>query len=119
MLLSIFDHDVFASNDLCGVCVVPCEDIPILSPQRSAFDNPNAVEKNNLILPVFKIPADTIALNELSARAGVSDHKASEFLKENKHILADLSTDDSSIRQKLVAKHFKQFKSKASGFFHN
>ena len=49
------------------------------------------------LLPVFKIPAGTIALNELSTRAGLSDHKASDFLKDYKQILTDLDNNDPSI----------------------
>ncbi|XP_064406610.1 protein unc-13 homolog D-like isoform X2 [Halichondria panicea] len=114
ILLTIFDHDIISSNDLCGVCVVPCEDIPILSPVRSAFDNPNAVERRNLTLPLFKIPESTIALNELSTRASSSDHRATDFLKENKQILADLDIDNPLLQQKLMTKHLRRIKSSAT-----
>ncbi len=93
---------------------MPCEDIPILSPVRSAFDNPNAVERRNLTLPLFKIPESTVALNELSTRANSSDHRATDFLKENKQILADLDIDNPSLQQKLMTKHLKRIKSSAT-----
>ncbi len=93
------------------MCVVPCEEIPIFSRVRSAFDNPNAVEKKFLILPVFKIPAGIVTLNELSTRASLSDHRASDFLKDNKQILTDLDNDDPSIRLLLRRKALKPMRS--------
>ncbi|XP_064406965.1 protein unc-13 homolog D-like isoform X2 [Halichondria panicea] len=110
ILLTIFDYDLLRSNDLCGVCVVPCEDIPILSPVRSAFDNPGAIVKKNLILPLFKIPASTMSLNELLARANSSDLRVADFLKENKQILADLDIDNPTLQQSLMPKHLKRIK---------
>ena len=90
LLLSVFNHDLFGPNTLCGICVVPCTDIPFLSPVSSAFDNPNATERKNLMLPLFQITESTIALKELRMRANsqAPDPKASEFLKTNKQILA-------------------------------
>ncbi len=87
LLLSVFHHNRIGSNDLCGVCVVPCEDIPFLSPVCSAFDNPNAIYKKNLMLPVFKVPPGIVALNEIRTRAQLFDQRAQKFLKENKQNL--------------------------------
>ena len=115
LLLTIFDYDMLRSNDLCGMCVVPCEDIPILSPVTSAFDNPGAIVKKNLILPLFKIPASTMSLNELLTRANSSDLRVADFLKENKQILADLDIDNPTLQQSLMTKHLKRIKSGATG----
>ena len=84
---------------------------------RSAFDNPDAVERKNFILPLFKIPESTITLNELSVytRANSSDLRAADFLKENKQILADLDIDNPTLQQKLMTKHLKRIKSGATG----
>lgn len=93
LLLSVFDHDIIRSNDFCGICVVPCKDIPFLSPAESAFSDPNATERRNLMLPLFKLKKSTVVLKELDARSDLSDQTASEFFKNNKHILAGVDPE--------------------------
>ena len=93
LLLSVFDHDIIRSNDFCGLCVVPCKDIPLLSPAESAFSDPNAVQRKNLMLPLFKLKKSTVVLKELDARLNLSDPTASEFFKNNKHILAGVDPE--------------------------
>ena len=77
LLLTVYDHDAIGSNEVCGICVVPCEDI-------------STTEQKNAKLPLFKVPKRSIALKELTRRSDAADVKAREFRKDNRRILHEL-----------------------------
>ena len=91
LLLSVFDHDIVGSNDFAGMCVVACEDIPRLSSPEDSLTDPNAPQRVNLTLPLFRYSHETPAFVELDARARLGDDKASDFFKVNKKLLGHLS----------------------------
>lgn len=91
LLLSIFDHDIVGANDFAGVCVVACKDIPQLVSSEASLTDPDAPQRKNLTLPLFRYTHETPAFAELDARARLGDDKASEFFKVNKKLLGHLS----------------------------
>ena len=100
LLLSVFDHDIVGANDFAGMCVVACKDIPRLaSPEESLID-PNAPQRKNLTLPLFRYTSETPAFVELDARARLGDDNATAFFKVNKKLLGHLST----LRQRLSSR---------------
>ena len=91
LLLSVFDHDIVGANDFAGMCVVACKDIPQLIPPEASLTDPNAPQRVNLTLPLFRYTQETPAFAELDARARLGDDMASEFFKVNKKLLGHLS----------------------------
>ena len=91
LLLSVFDHDIVGANDFAGMCVVACKDIPQLVSSEASLTDPNAPQRMNLTLPLFRYTHETPAFVELDARARLRDDKASEFFKVNKKFLGHLS----------------------------
>lgn len=93
LLLSVFDHDVVGANDFAGMCVVACKDIPQLVSTERSFTDPNAPQRKNLTLPLFRISYETPAFAELDTRSHLGDAKAVNFFKMNKtlSLLGDLS----------------------------
>ena len=51
-MMAIFDYDTFGSNDLCGLCVLPCKHIPKLRGGGS-ITRPGGAERKNFHLPLF------------------------------------------------------------------
>ena len=84
LVLSVFDHDLLCANDLAGICVVACKDIPRLS--GAAFDDPNAPQRKILLLPLIT-PKTTTALKELELRDRLGDSVAGEFWKAHRKYL--------------------------------
>lgn len=91
LLMSVFDHDIVGANDFAGMCVVACKDLPQLSSPEASLTDPNAPQRMNLTLPLFRCTHETPAFVELDARARLGDDKASEFFKVNKKLLGHLS----------------------------
>jgi hypothetical protein len=91
LLFSVFDHDIVGANDFAGVCVVSCSDIPRLASPESSLTDPNAPQRVNLTLPLFRFTHETPNFIELDARARLGDDKASDFFKVNKKLLGHLS----------------------------
>ena len=91
LLLSVFDHDIVGANDFAGMCVVACKDIPQLVSSEASLTDPNAPQRMNLMLPLFRYTTETPAFAELDIRARLGDDKASEFFKVNKKLLGHLS----------------------------
>ena len=54
LLIAIFDYDKIGSNDLCGLCVIPCKCIPKLA-SRGSITKPTRPERKNYLLPLFMI----------------------------------------------------------------
>lgn len=91
LVLSVFDHDIVGANDFAGMCVVACKDIPQLASTEASLTDPNAPQRVNLTLPLFRYTHETPAFAELDARARLGDDKASNFFKVNKKLLGQLS----------------------------
>ena len=54
LLMAVFDYDMVGSNDLCGLCVIPCKRIPRLS-GKGSITRPTGPERKNYHLPLFKV----------------------------------------------------------------
>ena len=54
LLMAVFDYDIVGSNDLCGLCVIPCNRIPRLS-NKGSITRPSGPERKNYHLPLFTI----------------------------------------------------------------
>lgn len=101
LLLSVFDHDIVGANDFAGMCVVACKDIPQLASPEMSLVDPNAPQRKNLTLSLFRYTRETPAFVEMNARSRVGDSKACEFFKVNKKLLGHLS----KLRQRLSNKN--------------
>ena len=82
----MYDYDVIGSNDLAGLCVVACKDVPRLSGGTASLTDPNATERKNLTLPLFHA-SETLALQELDDRHQLDDKEAAAFWKTYKKLL--------------------------------
>ena len=93
LLLSVFDHDVFGTNDFAGMCVVACKDIPRLSSSQTSLTDPRATQRRNMTLPLFRCTKASLAFKEIDVRAHQGDAKANNFFKvcKNQNFLGDLS----------------------------
>ena len=91
LLLSVFDHDIVGANDFAGMCVVSCKDLPQLVSPEASLTDPDAPQRKNLTLPLFRYTSETPAFVELDARARLGDDKATSFFKVNKKLLGHLS----------------------------
>ena len=103
LLLSVFDHDIVGANDFAGMCVVSCKDIPRLASPETSLTDPNAPQRKNLTLPLFRYTKETPAFAEIVARSRLGDTKASEFFKVNKKLLGHLS----ELRHRLSSKSLR------------
>ena len=54
LMMAIFDYDMVGSNDLCGLCVIPCKRIPKLG-GKGSLTRPTGPERKNYHLPLFKV----------------------------------------------------------------
>ena len=52
--MAVFDYDKIGSNDLCGLCVIPCKRIPKLM-GKGSITRPTGPERKNYHLPLFMI----------------------------------------------------------------
>ena len=91
LLLSVFDHDIVGANDFAGMCVVACKDIPQLVSSEASLIDPNAPQRKNITLPLFRYTSETPAFVEIDARSRLGDAKATSFFKVNKKLLGHLS----------------------------
>ena len=91
LLLSVFDHDVIGANDFAGMCVVACKDIPQLASPEASLTDPDAPQRKNLTLPLFRYTSETPVFAEMDARSHLGDAKAANFFKVNKNLLGHLS----------------------------
>ena len=96
LMLAIYDHDVIGSNDFAGLCVIAGKDIPRLSARTSTSD-PDAVQKRNLILPLFT-PPETIAFRELEMRHHLNDSDATNFWKSQRKFMEKIFSHPASGR---------------------
>lgn len=83
ILAAVFQHD---TNELIGLGVVPCKDIPHLFAHVTSLQSTASPERKKVTLPlisVFKTPI----LNELEARWEIGDNEATEFCKSKRRIL--------------------------------
>ena len=103
LLFSVFDHDIVGANDFAGMCVVDFRDIPQLSSSEHSLTDPDAPQRKNLTLPLFRYTSETPAFVELDARARLTDDKATDFFKANKKLLGHLSR----LRQRLSSKSLR------------
>ena len=90
LLLSVFGHEAVGTNYFAGMCVVACKDIPQLVSSEAMVSDPNAPQRKNLTLPLFRYTNETPAFAELDARVREGDEKASNFFKVNKMLLGPL-----------------------------
>ena len=90
LLLSVFGHEAIGANDFAGMCVVACKDIPQLISSEAMPSDPDAPQRKNLTLPLFRYTSETPAFAELDARVREGDEKASNFFKVNKMLLGHL-----------------------------
>lgn len=58
LMMAVFDYDMVGSNDLCGLCVIPCKRIPKLG-NKGSITNPTGPERKNYHLPLFKVQPTT------------------------------------------------------------
>jgi BAI1-associated protein 3 len=89
LLLAVFDYDKMSSNDLCGLCVIPCKRIPKLA-GRGSITKPTGPERKNYHLPLFMVQP-TLAFRELEARNHAGDSEAQHFFKAFKPYLDELA----------------------------
>ena len=91
LLLSIFHHSSISSDQLAGMCVVACKDIP-----HSTAD----MDGRTLTLPLFRFIDMTFSFAEIEARANFGDAKANLFKSNIKKLLSYLPRPRSRSRSK-------------------
>lgn len=91
LLLSIFDHSTIGSDQLAGMCVVACKDIP---------DSTSDVLQRNMTLPLFRFIDMTFSFAEIEARVHFGDTKASHFKSSVKKLLSYLPRPRSTSRSR-------------------
>ena len=87
LLLAVYNHDIFVDN-VIGICVVACKDIPRLredeaEKQRAILDN-TAPQRKIFSLSLFHYPLNVshaYARAELESRAEIGDSKAKQIIK--------------------------------------
>ena len=73
-----------------GMCVISCGKIPHLqAPTKSTLMDPNAPQRKNFRLPLFRLTLETAVLSELIARAEHKDRMALNFLITNDLLLSN------------------------------
>lgn len=90
--MTIFDYNVIGANEFTGMCVVDCKDIPQMASPQASLTDPNAPQRKNLTLPVFRYTSETPVFVEIDARARLGDDKANDFFKtcKNTNLLGNL-----------------------------
>ena len=58
LMMAVFDYDMVGSNDLCGLCVIPCKRIPKVG-NKGSITKPTGPERKNYRLPLFKVQSTT------------------------------------------------------------
>ena len=91
LLLSIFDHSTIGSDQLAGMCVVPCKDVP---------DSTCDVQQQSMTLPLFRFIDMTFSFAEIESRAYFGDTKASNFKSSVKKLLSYLPRPRSTSRSR-------------------
>jgi hypothetical protein len=89
LMMAVFDYDMVGSNDLCGLCVIPCKRIPKVG-NKGSITKPTGPERKNYHLPLFKVQSTT-AFRELEGRSQAGDSAAHHFFKVFKLYLDDLA----------------------------
>ena len=89
LLLSIFDHSTIGSDQLAGMCIVSCKDVP---------DSTCDAQQRSMTLPLFRFIDMTFSFAEIEARANFGDTKASHFKSSVKKLLSYLPRPRSTSR---------------------
>lgn len=79
MVLSAYNYDKIGRNELMGISVVQCKDVPHVSSTTSLLDD-KAPKRSNLELPLFQIE-ELGSFQELYLRHQNGDTEASNFFK--------------------------------------
>ena len=77
-MLVACNRDVMGKEDFIGMCVILCCDFPRISNKSSLLDD-SAPKRKNITLPLIHI-GESKALQELTARQGLADSEAADFL---------------------------------------
>ena len=85
ILFQVFDYDLIMSNDVIGVAVVACSEVPTIDPSTSS-NLLSLSGKLTKTLPLF-LPMETEAFKELQKRAGNKNILAQDFLKRMKKLM--------------------------------
>ena len=86
-----------------GMCVISCSEIPHLpAPTKSTLMDPNAPQRKNFRLPLFRLTSETTVLSELIARAEYKDRMALNFLIANDLLLSSGSHLNTQLQRKKV-----------------
>ena len=83
LLAAVFQND---TNELIGVGIVPCKEIPHLFAHVTSLNTASSPEREKVTLPLISI-SKTPILNELEARWEVGDSEATDFCKSKKRLL--------------------------------
>lgn len=86
LLLTVFDYNVIGFNEFVGMCAVACKDIPQMASPQASLSDPNAPQRKNFTLPIFRYTSETPVFLELDGRARMGDIKANEFFRTNKSL---------------------------------
>lgn len=78
MILSAYNYDKIGKNELMGINVVQCKDVPHIS-STSLLDD-KTPKRCNLALPLFKVE-EIQSFQELALRHQNGDTEASNFFK--------------------------------------
>lgn len=94
-----------------GMCVISCSEIPHLpAPTKSTLMDPNAPQRKNFRLPLFRLTSETTVLSELIARAEYKDRMALTFLMANDLLLSGGSHLSTQLQRKKVRSMTKKSK---------
>ena len=83
LIAAVFQHD---ANELIGLSVVACKEIPHLLAHVTSLKSMSSPERKKVTLPLISV-SKTPILNELEARWEIGDTEAIDFCKSKRKLL--------------------------------